>query len=241
MNKESIYKIIGYNGEYNTSVKKAIRKLLKENHPDNNGDRRIFELINEVKQELENNKVSINTTKKETKNNDGIDHVYCSKMIDLTKKEKKKYESLLAEKKNELNKYENMYRDLYRNNIETESSLLLSSLNKKRLNSIKILVIIFLIASLILFSVAISEKSIVFFAIFVLVTMICILIIQKYLINTQKIMNFSSKNLKEYIKSNSELRKNTEKQKELKIEIQEINKKVSNLDNDLRFYSNLLK
>ena len=27
MNKESIYRIIGYHGDYNTAVKKAIRKL----------------------------------------------------------------------------------------------------------------------------------------------------------------------------------------------------------------------
>ena len=63
MNKESIYKIIGYNGEYNSSVKRAIRKLLKTNHPDNNGDRRIFELICEVKEELENNKVTYSSNK----------------------------------------------------------------------------------------------------------------------------------------------------------------------------------
>ena len=67
MNKDSIYRIIGYNGEYTASVKRAIRKLLKENHPDNKGDRKTFELINEVKKELEENRVSYNS--KSTKDN----------------------------------------------------------------------------------------------------------------------------------------------------------------------------
>ena len=89
MNKESIYRIIGYHGEYNNNVKKAIRKLLKENHPDNNGDRRVFELINEVKKELEENRVSFDykKIKSSIKKNEDIDYEYCYKMIDSISKE----------------------------------------------------------------------------------------------------------------------------------------------------------
>ena len=43
MNKDDVYQIIGYQGEYTESVKKAIRKLLKDNHPDNKGNRDKFE------------------------------------------------------------------------------------------------------------------------------------------------------------------------------------------------------
>ena len=83
MNKESIYIIIGYKGEYNTNVKKAIRKLLKDNHPDKKGNQKIFELINEVKEELENNKVSYSPKKSNNKINeiDDIDYNYCVERI----------------------------------------------------------------------------------------------------------------------------------------------------------------
>ena len=202
MNKEKIYKIIGYNGEYNSNVKKAIRKLLKENHPDNNGDRKVFELVNEVKKELENNKVSYDYHKKEehtSKTNDGIDYIYCTEMIKSINKDKKKYLSLMNDKKNELKKIEDDYRDLYRKNVDTESILLLSPLNKKKINNIKSLSIIFVLLALGLFILSITARSITFFAIFVMIAMICILIINKYLVNTHKLMNFSSNNVKEYI------------------------------------------
>ena len=88
MNKESIYKLIGYNGEYTANVKKAIRKLLKENHPDNNGNRKIFELISEVKKELEENKVSYNSQKTINNSIDDIDYDYCFDMIKTITKEK---------------------------------------------------------------------------------------------------------------------------------------------------------
>ena len=68
MNKDSIYRIIGYHGEYSDSVKKALKKLLKENHPDRNGNVEIFKIINEVKNELETDKVSFQYAK--VKNNE---------------------------------------------------------------------------------------------------------------------------------------------------------------------------
>ena len=50
MKKDSIYKLIGYNGEYNKNVKSKLRALLKKYHPDhNNGNDEVFKIINEVK------------------------------------------------------------------------------------------------------------------------------------------------------------------------------------------------
>ncbi len=88
MNKDSIYQIIGYQGEYNNNVKKALKKLLKDNHPDNHGDIKLFKLINEVKRELETNKVSYKYNDENAKNiiND-IDYDFCKEMILKLEKE----------------------------------------------------------------------------------------------------------------------------------------------------------
>ena len=243
MNKDSIYKIIGYNGTYDANVKKAIRKLLKENHPDNHGDRRIFELICEVKNELENNKVSFKQDKKvkDALSNDGIDFKYVSEMIQFTSKERETYLNILQSKKKDLKELEDEYRSLYRDNIDLETNILNYTMNKKKSNGIKIIAIVALIITALLFVLSIIEKSITLFIIFVLVALICVIVVERYIYSAHKLIDFSNSGLKNYIKSSSDVRKNTKKQEDLKKEINDINKKLSNLDNDLRFYSNLLK
>ena len=60
MTKKEIYTYLKYNGVYDSSVKKRLKKLIKKYHPDlNNGDDTVMKLINEVKKELESNTVSI--------------------------------------------------------------------------------------------------------------------------------------------------------------------------------------
>ena len=243
MNKESIYKLIGYQGEYNSNIKKAIRKLLKENHPDNNGDRRIFELINEVKDELENNKVSYNykNNTSSIKKNEDIDYLYCSKMIDLITKEKNIYTKTLENKKSKLSDYITDYKDCYRKSIDLESILLSNTQNMGKLKNIKIASIISLIIACILFILSVWKKDIIFFVLFTLMAIICVLTIHKsfYIMN---IMNENNKNrVKKYVGVNSNLRHNTEQQELLKKEINELNKKINNYENDLRFYENLFK
>lgn len=58
MTKQEIYVKLGYTGEYTKEVKKRFRELVKKYHPDlNNGDDTTMKLLNEVKNELENNLV----------------------------------------------------------------------------------------------------------------------------------------------------------------------------------------
>lgn len=58
MTKQEIYVKIGYKGEYTKEVKRRLRELIKKYHPDlNNGDDRTMKILNEVKSELENNRV----------------------------------------------------------------------------------------------------------------------------------------------------------------------------------------
>ena len=60
MTKKEIYTYLKYNGVYDSSVKKRLKKLIKKYYPDlNNGDDTVMKLINEVKKELESNTVSI--------------------------------------------------------------------------------------------------------------------------------------------------------------------------------------
>ena len=243
MNKESIYRIIGYHGEYNNNVKKAIRKLLKENHPDNNGDRRVFELINEVKKELEENRVSFDykKIKSSIKKNEDIDYEYCYKMIDSISKELKIYTNKKNEKKNELANTITDYKDFYQNSIDLETYLLSNNKHKNELKNIKIVSVILLIMSTISFVLSIITKNIIILAIFIILVLICVIIIHKAFFIMQKIAENNRNKIKKYVGVNGKLRNNQTKQEELKQEIQDINKKIVNMENDLRFYNNILK
>ena len=54
MTREEIIKKLNYKGEYNDSVKKKLKKLLKQYHPDNNKkDKETILLLYEIKKELE--------------------------------------------------------------------------------------------------------------------------------------------------------------------------------------------
>jgi hypothetical protein len=243
MNKESIYRIIGYHGEYNTAVKKAIRKLLKENHPDNNGDRKVFELINEVKKELEENRVSFDYKKIKTKlkKDEDIDYSYCIKMMNSINEDIKVYTKELDIKKKELANSISNYKDFYKDSIDLETYLLSNTKNMNKLNSIKTFSVILLIMAIIAFTVSILTKNIIILGIFIVLALICVIIIHKAFFVMQKIAEGNRSKIKKYVGVNGKLRNNQSKQEELKKEIHDIKKKITNLENDLRFYNNLLK
>lgn len=73
MTKKQIYEFLNYQGKYDSSVKKRLKKLIKKYHPDlNNGDDTVMKLINEVKKEIENNNsefVKQHTVKQNKKSN----------------------------------------------------------------------------------------------------------------------------------------------------------------------------
>ena len=243
MNKESIYRIIGYHGEYNAAVKKAIRKLLKENHPDNNGDRKVFELINEVKKELEENRVSFDYKKIKTKlkKDEDIDYSYCIKMMNSINDDIKAYTKELDIKKKELAGSISNYKGFYKDSIDLETYLLSNTKNMNKLNSIKSLSIVLLILAVITFIVSILTKNIIILGIFIVLALICVIIIHKAFFVMQKIAENNRSKIKKYVGVNGKLRNNQSEQEELKKEIHDIKKKITNLENDLRFYNNLLK
>ena len=242
MNKDSIYRIIGYNGEYNANVKKAIRKLLKENHPDNNGDRKKFELINEVKKELEENRVSYNykNNKSSIKINDDIDYLYCAKMIDEINEKITIYTNELNKKKEKINKYTKEYRDYYQDSINLETSLLDNSKKVNEIENIKKTSVVSLLLSLIAFLCALLTKNTIFYIIFIILVIVCVIVIHKVFNMMQNMSDNNHNKVNKYVGVNNKIRDNQDSQLKLKKEINELDRKIKNLQNDLRFYHNII-
>ena len=244
MNKDDVYRLIGYQGEYNASVKKAIRKLLKENHPDNKGNRDKFEIINEVKEELENNKVPSKYNKKsseQVKKYDDIDYDFCREQITLLTKKKELYSKDYNHYNNELSILKEEYPVLYRKSMDLELNLLSSSKEAKKIKDIKTISIIMVIFITLFFVISVLKHSILYLIVFAILTIICVIIIENYfgLVNKMTINN--KKRLKEYVLVNQSIHENTRKQDELKEKLFTISKNINVVDNDMRFYSNLMK
>lgn len=244
MNKDDVYQIIGYHGEYTSNVKKAIRKLLKDNHPDNKGDRDKFELINEVKDELENNKVPSKYQKRtvtKEKIVDDIDYAYCHELINSLTRKQKEYKDISDKYNKELSKLEEEYRNIYRKSMDLELNLLSSSDEAKRIQSIKAFSIIMVIIIAITFIISIIKHNIFLLIVFVLLAIVCIIVIEKYFSLVSDMTKNNKNRLKEYVLINKSIRDNTRKQEELHGKLLDISKKLNNVENDLRFYNNLLK
>ncbi len=242
MNKESIYRIIGYRGEYTNNVKKALRKLLKENHPDNKGNGEVFKLVNEVKKELENNKVSF---KYDFDNKeiiyDDIDYDFCQLMINNLEKKKSELEDELKKKYEINNNLLSKYKDLYRQSIDKAGSLLNKDNDLKNLKNIKIISIILLIILVISFIYAIINNNLIIFIIFGIMCFISIILIKKYFMIFNEISSKSEKKVKRYIRVIEKMKNTSNDKDELNTEIIKLERSVKKIENDLRFYKNLLK
>ena len=242
MNKESIYKIIGYRGEYTENVKKALRKLLKDNHPDRKGNSEIFKLVNEVKKELENNQVSFKyTNEKNEKVYDDIDYNYCHLMIEKLKKEK----DVLLNKKEEIRSKNSIlssnYRKLYRNSIDEIGLLLNKNDYSDRLIKIKKFSIILTIIIIILFIIAVIKNSLIIFIIFGVMCILTITVIEKYFMILNSLSKKSDIKLSKYLNSIEEIKNNTEEQEKNNQELLDIERNITKIENNIRFYENLLK
>ena len=239
MNKESIYRIIGYHGEYTDSVKKAIRKLLKENHPDHHGDKEVFKLINEVKKELETDQVSFKYHEDVVNKYDDIDIDYCNKMINELEKERTNLYKEINIKKEINGNLSNDYKNLYRKSIDEAGNLLKK--DSEKLDEIKKLSILMLVILVITFIIAIIKRNIIVFIVFGIICFIFILIIEKYFVIFNEISKNSEKKVKKYVHLVDDIKENIEKKTEVSSEILELERKVKKVENDLRFYNNLLK
>ena len=236
MKKSDVYKLIGYNGEYNTNVKKAIRKLLKENHPDNKGNRETFELINEIKKELESGKIP--TIKKEVSKNNDLDYEYYYKIINNLKTKKNNLMDQINDKKNILNKYEEEYKTLYQKSLDLENSLVNTT---TKTNDIKVLSIALVIIMIIVILVAILTNNDILFVVLIILAIIGVLAVQKRVLLVHKVNEKNKKGITNYVKINNEIKENIKKRSLIKKDISDLKNKLTNVENDLRFYKNLLK
>ena len=242
MNKESIYKIIGYRGKYTDSVKKAIKKLLKENHPDHKGNEEIFKLVNEVKKELENNQVSFKWNNEEVNQKyDDIDYNYCNLMIDKLERER----TFLLKEKKEINEkimvLSNEYREKYRESIHGAEMILNKYDYQKSLKKIKLTSVLATIILIITFIIAIIQNNIIIFITFGLGCFVMIIVIEKYFDFFHKLSMKSEEKINSYIKKIDNIRSITTEKDTLSKKLLNVDRKINKLENDLRFYKNLLK
>lgn len=238
MNKQDIYKIIGYNGNYDNKVKKAIRKLLKENHPDSGGNIENFKIINEVKKELEENKVSIIVNKKNISNSfKDIDYQYC---IDKKKQ--------LENKKELLQKELNEIKDNLKLNIDNYAILYKSSLDKEHMlynnidNLNRLMMIICVLTTLLIITLGIMiifNKN-VFIILSILLVMLVIWVIA-FLKKIKSINNEKKVKLDDYFDTVNEIKISKKIKKDLNNKKLDLERKINKINNDIRFYDNIIK
>ena len=242
MNKDSIYKIIGYRGEYTDNVKKALKKLLKENHPDHKGNIEIFKLVNEVKKELDNNQISFKYKDDNSQEiYDDIDYDYCKLMVEKLNKEIK----VLIKKKDEIRSSNSVlstnYRSLYNKSLDEVEKLLNKNNYSVKLMKIKNISIILTIIIIILFVIAVIKNNLIIFIIFGIMCIITIIVIEKYLLLLNSLRKKGEFKLNKYLSSIEEIKNITEEKEKNSIALLNLEREIARKENDLRFYENLLK
>ncbi len=241
MNKESIYQIIGYQGEYTESVKKALKKLLKENHPDHGGDSHIFKLINEVKKELETGKITYKyKAMPKEKKYDDIDYDYCKMMINKLEKEITKVKKDIKNDKIDIDSLNKEYQTWYRKSIEKETTLLNNHYDLKKLNNLKKRLIIMLIILIIIFSIAVIKKEILLFSLFAIIALCTIIDIRSFYVTLNDFNKKNENKLTKYVNVVGKIRNITKDKQSLEERIIVNERKLLSLENDLRFYNNLI-
>ena len=146
----------------------------------------------------------------------------------------------MKKKKDKLSKSVTDYKEFYRNSIDLETYLLSNSQYMGKLKNNKKTCVIVLILTIIAFILSILEKNLVFFVIFIILVIICVLMIHESFVIMQKITENHRNKVSSYVGVNAKLRSNKNTQDRLKEEINELNKKIKDMENDIRFYDNLL-
>ena len=135
----------------------------------------------------------------------------------------------------------NEYKNNYRKSIDLETYLLNNTQYMDQLKKTKILCVAMLVLALIIFTLSVFKRSIILFIMFVLVSFICVLTIHKSFFIIKKLTDNNQNKIKNYVSVNNDLRTTEDAKDALKKDIYDLEKKINNLDNDLRFYNNLIK
>lgn len=242
MKKEEIYKLIEFNGIYDDTVKKNLKKLIKKYHPDKNeGDSRIIKVIYEVKRELEEGKVSYNSKKSVKKNEDSTEFINkseCLEKINVLNKEKSKYDKKLKESYNKLSKNFKEYSDLYatlckKQNIYCEIQDRIK--NIKKINKFELMGYFVFVISLLIY---LNNYS--------FITLIIVLAAVLYSININYKRYQGLENIKMDLKKTNDIIDKTKEEINLLREIIDKNsenihnleREILKIENDIRFFQN---
>ena len=256
MTKEEIYVKIGYCGKYTKDVKKKLRLLSKKYHPDlNHGDDSIMKLINEVKEEIEQEKISYHFSpkrekKKESSFQTDVKDNFSSITIDVLEK---KLQQLILEREKislKLKKIQHSIHLLFTHynkkvleteikKIEIEEEM---ELDEKLGNQTFVLLGLFVgffFFCLIFFTFSIFYKNILFFILFVLFGICCFISLRwaassyrKKKENIESISrNYALKNqiLKEVFQIKEKIKRQEKKRNDLSFQKQKCL-------NDIQFY-----
>lgn len=246
MNKDSIYKFIGYKGEYNKEVKAKLRGLLKKYHPDhNNGNDETFKMISSIKKELENNKVNTNFKENETKsyqeNTDlNDDFLYYNEQIKILRDKNSVLENKINHKNGIIERLSKKYNSINEKLTQNKEVLCANEDNVNYLKMFRKKYIIYILSFLIFMVIYLITQKILFLGLIVIVIVILSVDISRLYISIRELTSKS----KNYLLKNFELFNEIER---LKDAISEEKKDLLNLkreqiknDNDIRFYQNQL-
>lgn len=240
MNRDRIYELIGYKGEYNKDVKGKLRNLLKKYHPDNKkGNVEYFKLINEVKNELEKGKSFYKEKNiKEKKKDSNEDYEYYQSKITDIQKEKNIIIDKISVQKQKIIKLFDKYNVLNTNIIENNQNLCNQKDSINDLKNYKNKYIIYLISIILVIILYLFTKNNWLLLLLILIIIILGYNVINLYLNIKKLTSNSNK----YLLKNIEIIKDLETLKERindeKKKLLVLERQLSKLDYDIRFYQN---
>lgn len=239
MNKNEIYKYIGYNGKYTKEVKSKLRKLLKKYHPDHkNGDVETFKLINAIKKELESNKnienkyVDIKESSNSKVSREELE--YYQEKIKKLNKEKNNLSAKIKEKNNIISDLKKNYSNIYDDYFDNKEYVIEKQNQIHKLTNLKKHYILYIIPFIL---IMIFQKY--FLLILLAIILVIDFIMFKNILNKNNLIN------NDYLLKDQDLGLKKEEQEKkidvLKKDIIILERKLNTINNDIRFYNNIIK
>lgn len=246
MTREEIIEKIRYKGEYTEAVKKRLKKLIKQYHPDvNKKDKETIKILYAVKKELEDGSLiytstSKNNDNKESKENNNYDYIisFFENVIENLKRKRDEINNKIEYLYNRYNKKIDEKND--KTEELTEIVFKIENLNYEleKLKKIDILDWLIIVLSLITILC-----TFVFKLYFLLLVVVFFIIAEWYYIYVRYL---DYNNIKYLLKKNEKKKKIIDKEfdtiednlKELRKEEIDLKKEKSNINNDIQYYSN---
>ena len=246
MNKDSIYKLIGYKGEYNKEVKAKLRKLLKKYHPDhNNGESETFKIINEIKKELEQgisvkNKSISNSYKKKKQSEIKEDFQYYQKQIKVLSKKNEMIKTKINDRNKNIEEFSKRYNLLNEKLTKNQEMLCNNKDNISYLKKFRKKYIIYILSLIILIILYFIIQNILFIVIISIIFIILSIDIGKLCLNIKEITLMSNNYLQKNFGLFKEINALKDKINDEKKELLSLEREIIKNSNDIRFYQNQL-